>query len=94
MTTESPIPKSLLRQRYLLFGMILLLAILALILIWPFGISILFAIAIVVIMKPVYNWLLRKKWVKGKATRAAGGTLLIFILAIGIPIVFIIGGAI
>jgi len=94
MTTESPIPKSLLRQRYLLFGMILLLAILALILIWPFGISILFAIAIVVLMKPVYNWLLEKKWVKGKATRATGGTLLIFILAIGIPIVFIIGGAI
>ena len=94
MTTESSIPKSLLGQRLLLFGMILLLAILTLILIWPFGISILFAIAVVVIMKPVYNWLLKKKWVKSKTTRAAGGTLLIFILAIALPIIFIVGGAI
>ena len=94
MTTESPIPKSLLRQRYLLFGMILLLVILALILIWPFAISILFAMAVVVLMKPVYNWLLKKKGVKGKATRASGGTLLIFILAIAIPVILIIGGAI
>ena len=94
MTTESPIPKSLLRQRYLLFGMILLLAILALILVWPFAIPILFAMAMVVILRPVYSWLLEKKWIRGKETRAAGVTMLIFILAIAIPFVVIIGGAI
>ena len=94
MTTESPIPKSLLRQRYLLFGMILLLAILALILVWPFAIPILFAMAMVVILRPVYSWLLEKKWIRGKETRAAGVTMVIFILAIAIPFVVIIGGAI
>ena len=94
MTTDSNIPKKLLRQRTLLFGMILLLAILALILIWPFITSILFAIAVVVIMKPVYNWLLRKKWVKGRETWANGITMIIFILAIALPFVLIIGSAI
>ena len=74
--------------------MILLLAILALILIWPFITSILFAIAVVVIMKPVYNWLLRKKWVKGRETWANGITMIIFILAIALPFVLIIGSAI
>ena len=94
MTTDSNIPKKLLRQRLLLFGMILLLAILALILVWPFITPILFAIAAVVIMKPVFNWLLRKKWVRGKETWATGITLIIFILAIAIPFVLIIGSAI
>jgi predicted PurR-regulated permease PerM len=94
MTTDSNIPKKLLRQRTLLFGMILLLAILALILIWPFITPILFAIAVVVIMKPVYNWLLRKKWVKGRETWANGITMIIFILAIALPFVLIIGSAI
>lgn len=94
MTTDSNIPKKLLRQRTLLFGMILLLAILALILIWPFITPILFAIAVVVIMKPVYNWLLRKKWVKGRETWANGITMIIFILAIALPLVLIIGSAI
>ena len=94
MTTDSNIPKKLLRQRLLLFGMILLLAILALILVWPFITPILFAIAAVVIMKPVFNWLLRKKWVRGRETWATGITMIIFIMAIAIPFVLIIGSAI
>jgi predicted PurR-regulated permease PerM len=94
MTTDSNIPKKLLRQRLLLFGMILLLAILALILVWPFITPILFAIAAVVIMKPVFNWLLRKKWVRGRETWATGITLIILILAIALPFVLIIGSAI
>ena len=94
MTTHSNIPKKLLRQRALLFGMVLLLAILALILVWPFITPILFAVAVVVIMKPVYLWLLKKKWTRGKETRAAGVTMLIFVLAIAIPFLLIIGTAI
>lgn len=94
MSIQSPIPKSLLRQRVLLFGMILLLVVLALILVWPFVIPILFAIAVVVIMKPVYVWLLKKKWINGKENRAAGVTMLIFILAIAIPFLLITGSAI
>jgi predicted PurR-regulated permease PerM len=94
MTTDSNIPKKLLRQRTLLFGMILLLAILAMILVWPFVTPILFAIAVVVIMKPVYNWLLKKKWIRRRETWATGITMIIFILAIALPFVLIIGSAI
>lgn len=94
MITDSNIPKKLLRQRLLLFGMILLLAILALILVWPFITPILFVIAVVVIMKPVYNWLLKKKWVRGRESWATGITMIIFILAIATPFVLIIGSAI
>ena len=94
MTTDSNIPKKLLRQRLLLFGMILLLAILALILVWPFITPILFAIAAVVIMKPVFNWLLKKKWIRRRETWATGITMIIFIMAIAIPFVLIIGSAI
>ena len=92
--TATGIPKSLRRQRILLFGMVLLLAILALILVWPFVIPILFAFAVVVIMKPVYLWLLGKKLTKGKKRRATGVTMVIFILAIAIPFALIIGSAI
>ena len=74
--------------------MLALLAILALILEWPFSQTILTAVALVIILKPVYNWLLGKKWVKGSESRAAGMTLIIFILVIAIPVVLIIASAI
>jgi predicted PurR-regulated permease PerM len=74
--------------------MVGILAVLALILVWQFIKAILLALAVVVIMKPVYNWLLGKKWVKGNEKRATGATMIIFILLIAIPSVLIIGGAI
>jgi predicted PurR-regulated permease PerM len=84
----------LIRQRIFFFGMIVILAILTLILVWQFIQPILLAIAIVVILKPLYRWFLGKKWVKGSEPRAVGGTMLTFILVIAIPAVLIIGSAI
>ena len=84
----------LVQQRVFFFGMVAILAVLALILIWPFTQTILLAVAVVIILKPVYNWLLTKKWFKGSKNRAAGGTLIIFILVIAIPIILIVALAI
>ena len=84
----------LIHQRIFFFIMIGVLAILAIILVWQFVTSILLAFAVVVIMKPVYNWLLGRRWIKGSEIRATGATMLIFVLVIAIPTVLIVGGAI
>ena len=81
-------------QRIFFFGLVAILAILALILIWQFILAILLAVALVIILKPVYSWFYKKKLVKAKESRAAALTILVFILIIAIPTVIIIGGAI
>jgi predicted PurR-regulated permease PerM len=48
----------------------------------------------VVILKPMYNWFLERKWVRGSLRTAAGLTLVVFILLIAIPAILIVGGAI
>jgi predicted PurR-regulated permease PerM len=74
--------------------MVAILAVLALILVWQFTRAILLALALVIILKPIYNWLLNKKVIRGKESRATIGTILIFILIIAIPAVILVGGAI
>ena len=44
--------------------MVVILAILALILVWPFASAILLSVALVVILKPLYRWFLARRWVK------------------------------
>jgi len=81
-------------QRIFFFGMVAILAILALILVWQFTRAILLAIALVILLKPVYTWLLNKRGINGRTSRATAITIIIFILIIAIPAVMIIGGAI
>jgi predicted PurR-regulated permease PerM len=84
----------LIQQRSFFFGMVVILAILALILVWQFISPILLAVALVVILKPLYQQFLEKKWVRGSESRAVGATVVVFILVIAIPVVLVIGGAI
>src|SRR5512139_346702 len=84
----------LIRQRGFFFGMVLILAVLALILVWQFIQAILLALALVVILKPMYNWFLERKWIDGSSRKATGMTLVVFILLIAIPAILIVGGAI
>lgn len=84
----------LVKQRAFFFGMVAILAVLSLILVWQFVQSILLAVAVVILLKPLYTWLLGKKWIKGSERKATGLTMLIFILLIAIPAVLIVGGAI
>jgi predicted PurR-regulated permease PerM len=74
--------------------MVLILAVLALILVWQFIQPILLAVAMVVLLKPMYNWFLGKKRIKGSSRTATGMTLAVFILIIAIPVILIVGGAI
>ena len=82
------------KQRIFFFGMVAILAILAMILVWQFVQAILLAVAVVILLKPLYNWLLEKRWINGSERKATGLTMLIFILLIAIPAVLIVGGAI
>jgi predicted PurR-regulated permease PerM len=82
------------KQRIFFFGMVAVLAILTLILVWQFAKAILLAVAIVILLKPLYTRLLSKKWINGSEAKATGLTMLIFVLLIAIPAVLIIGGAI
>jgi predicted PurR-regulated permease PerM len=82
------------KQRIFFFGMVAILAILTLILVWQFTQAILWAVAVVILLKPLYNWLLNKKWINGSEAKASGLTMLIFVLLIAIPAILIIGGAI
>ena len=84
----------LIRQRIFFFGMVAILALLTLILVWQFVMPILLAVALVVILKPLYTWFWQKKWVNQKEGRATGATVISFILLIAIPTVLIIGSAI
>jgi len=84
----------LIRQRVFFFGVVIVLAILTLILIWQFVSAILLAVALVIILRPLYHWFLGKKWVKGSESRALGATMLTFILVIAIPVILIVGSAI
>lgn len=84
----------LFRERIFFFGMVLVLIVIAFVLIWPFVTPILFALALIVILKPLYNRLLAARWIKGSEKRAAAATLVIFLLVIAIPVFFIISAAI
>ena len=83
----------LIRERIFFFILVIVLAGLTLLLVWPFGRAILFAIAVVVIMKPLYNLFLERRWLGGRESRATAATMVVFILVIAIPVVFIIGSA-
>jgi len=93
-TGEKYMAERLIRQRVFFFGVVIVLAILTLILIWQFVGAILLAVALVIILRPLYRWFLGKKWVQGSESRAVGATMLTFILVIAIPVILIVGSAI
>jgi len=93
-TGENQMAERLIRQRVFFFGVVIVLAILTLILIWQFVSAILLAIALVIILRPLYHWFLERKWVQGREARAVGATMLTFILVIAIPVILIVGSAI
>jgi predicted PurR-regulated permease PerM len=83
----------LVRERIFFFLLVGALLILTLMMLWPFLNAILVAIAVVVILKPLYSWFLERKWIKGSENRATGATIITFVLVIAIPVVLIVGSA-
>jgi predicted PurR-regulated permease PerM len=59
--------KQLLRERIFFYILLALLVFLSVIMVWPYLNAILLAIAVVVIMHPVYRRLLERGWIKGSA---------------------------
>jgi predicted PurR-regulated permease PerM len=84
----------LVRERIVFFALVGLLVVLTAIMLWPFLTAILTAIALVVILKPLYNWFLGKKWIQGSENRAVAVTMIIFVLVIAIPVVIMVGSAV
>lgn len=84
----------LLRERSFFFLMVALLVIIVCIMLWPFLTTILLALAVVVIIHPVYRWFLSLKLVKGNERLATGLTLITFILAIAVPVIIVLGLAV
>jgi len=86
--------RRLVEQRAFFFIMVAILAVLAVMLVWPFARTILAAIAITIILKPVYLWLMSRRWVRGSETRAAGAAVLIFLVVIATPTILVFASAI
>lgn len=84
----------LFRERSFFFVMVIILLLLTGLLIWPFVTSILFAVAMVVILKPLYDRLYSTKLGGENDSRTASITIIVFILIIAIPSILIIGAAI
>ncbi|MBE2219965.1 MAG: AI-2E family transporter, partial [Anaerolineae bacterium] len=94
---SNPIPSNVLeigrnivQERFFFFLVLALLGFLALLLIWPNLLSILTAIALVVILKPLYNRFLEKKWVAGSTNRATAVTIVTFLVLIAVPLILFI----
>lgn len=83
--------RNLFRERFFFFVVLALLAFLSLLLIWPNLTAILAALAIVVLIKPLYNWFLKKNWIKESANRATVATIVTFLLLIAIPVILFVG---
>lgn len=94
LTVELTMKEHLVRERTVFFALVGILVFLTVIMLWPYLIAILTAIATVVILKPLYNWFLGKSWIKGSENWATGATIIVFVLVIAIPILLIVGGAV
>jgi predicted PurR-regulated permease PerM len=80
--------RDIFRERSFFFLLLAILAFLSLLLIWPNLNAILAALAIVVIIKPLYDWFLKRRLVGGKSNRATALTILTFIFIIAMPVIF------
>jgi len=81
------IGRNIVQERFFFFLLLAILALLTLLLIWPNLNGILIAIALVVIIKPLYNWFFKKKWVGGSPNRATAVTIITFLLLIALPVI-------
>ncbi len=84
------IGRNIVQERFFFFLLLLLLLFLSLLLIWPHMTAILTAIALVVIVKPLYNWVFKKKWIGGNPNRTTAVTIITFLFLIALPVLFFV----
>lgn len=86
--------RSILRERAFFHGLLVVLALLTLLLLLPSLSAILLAVAVVIITKPLYDWFLAKKWVRGKTSWAIGLTIVTSIVVVVVPLILIMNLAV
>ncbi len=64
----------------------LILTILALVLIGPYFTVVMVSLISVIVLKPLFDWILRRRWIKGRRNVAAAVTLACFLLILVIPV--------
>jgi predicted PurR-regulated permease PerM len=79
-----------LRSRIFFALAFLIFFILSFFVIRPFLTAIIFTLILVIVLKPAYNYFLKKKWMKGRKRLAATVTLIVFTLVIFIPVFLIL----
>jgi predicted PurR-regulated permease PerM len=67
----------------------LTLVVLSLLLIRPYFTAVMVSLISVIVLKPLFDWVLRRRWVKERRNLAAGITVAIFILAVVIPVALV-----
>lgn len=75
------------------FALVAILAFLALLLAWPFLSPILLALATVVIVKPLYDWFLKRRLLRGNTRWAAIITIVATFLLVAIPVILFFSAA-
>ena len=75
-----------LRARIFFVIVFLMLLILSFFVIRPFLTLIIFTLILVIVLKPAYNYFLNRNWMKGRKRLAATVTLIVFVVAIFIPL--------
>ena len=83
----------LLRRDIFFWSLISLLAFLGLLLSWPYLSSILLALAVIVIVKPLYDWFLRRRWLRSKTKWATMLTIVTALLFVAVPIILFLSAA-
>lgn len=87
------IGRNIVQERFFFFLILAILLLLSLLLIWPNLAAILTAIALVVIIKPLYNRFLKNRWVAGSPNRATAVTIITFLLVIAFPVALFLWAA-
>ena len=82
-----------LRRDIFFYALVLLLAFLALLLAWPYFSSILLALAGIVILKPLYDWFLKRRWLRKSTKWAAIVTIITALILIVAPVILFFSAA-
>lgn len=88
------IGRNIVQERFFFFLILAILLLLTLLLIWPNLTAILTAIALVVIIKPLYNRIFESRWGAGSPNRTTAVTIITFLLLIALPVTLFLWGAI
>lgn len=81
--------RNLFGNRIFFIVVFLLLIVLAYFILRPFLTTIVLALTTIIVLKPLYGWILKQRWIKGRARIAASLTLLSVFVMIVVPAYFL-----